>query len=84
MLSVTNHGLASGFREGRPMYKRGNESEDTEQELILPREASARRVSVNKALRELSLLAGLPHDTLAALTPAQCLVDKDFHTHYLV
>lgn len=66
------------------MCKRGNESEDTEQELILPRVAPARRVSVNKALREVSLLAALPRDTLAALTPAQCRVDQDFHTHYLV
>lgn len=73
------YGLVPDLREGRPMRKEENESEDPEQKLILPREVSARRKNTDKALREMSLLVGLPHDTLAALTPVECLVDKDFY-----
>lgn len=73
------YGLVPDLREGRPMRKEENESEDPEQKLILPREVSARRKNTDKALREMSLLVGLPHDTLAAFTPVECLVDKDFY-----
>lgn len=55
------------LREGRPMCKERNESEDPEKELILPREAWLRRQYANKAFREMSPLAGLPRDTPSCL-----------------
>ena len=55
--------LVPDLREGRPMCNGGNESEDPGQELIWLREALPRRECANKALREMSPLAGLPHDT---------------------
>lgn len=65
------------LREGRPMCKGGNDSEDQEEKkLILPRGASPSRESANKALRQMR--------PPAALTLAQGVVDKGFHTPHLV
>lgn len=48
---------------GESMCNGENEPEDPEQELVWPREALSRRDYAHKSLREMSLLAGLPHVT---------------------
>ena len=55
--------LVPDLRWGGSMCNGENEPEDPEQELVWPREALSRRDYAHKSLREMSLLAGLPHVT---------------------
>ena len=74
--------LVPGLREGRSTCKERHESEDPEQEFcqgrLGPEESGLTR-----------LLGGRTHWLSCHVTPpeafptAQCLVDKDFYTHYL-
>ena len=60
------------------MCKERNESEDPEQELILPREAWLRRERANKAFREMNPLPGLPRDTPSCLHNCSVWLTRTF------
>lgn len=75
--------LVPDLREGRSMCKERHELEDPEQEFCQGRlgpEASVQTQPLGRCAHRLRCNVTSP----AAFPTSQCLVDKDFYTHYLV